>query len=173
MERQEQRLDNRIFQPPAVNSLADIKRLLFDLDPRHSIVQSIPIASELTGEDESGQNIRYRVSATTDAQTKRSIIIKGFEFIKSRLTVEQRARNDIKPLLVNGRSMAPVIKSSLNARAWVDQLIERWFNATRDGLNMCWVVPEGRYLYNVLEHKLYRDKSTETARGDSRGAAAR
>jgi len=170
MERQERRLDDQIFQPPVVRCLGDIKRLLVELDPGRTFAQTVPISSEMTAEDEQGHVVTYKVSAAADTQNKRSIILKGFEFIKSRVDLEERAKRDVQPVMVNGKAMMPAIKPTLTARAWVDPLLERWFNATREGLRICWTVQEGKFVYDVFEHKLFRAKPAEAAATSTNGS---
>lgn len=158
MERQERRLDERIFQSPTVSCLADIKRMLAELDPARMAVGSVPIAGEMVADNEEGQKVTYRVSAVTDVQDKRSIILKGFEFIRDRMGFEERSRRDVQPVVINGREMRPAIRPAAEARAWVDPLLERWFSATREGLKIVWKVKEGKFLYDPFTHKLFRAK---------------
>lgn len=163
IERQERRLGEGIFQPPTVRCLADVKRILVELDPRNALAQTIPLTSELTAEDEHGRNVTYKVTAEAQTQTKRSIVLRGFEFIKARLDLEERTRNEVQPIMVNNKPMAPMVRTALAARAWVDPLLERWFGATREGMRICWVVQEGKFLYDPFEHKLFKVKQEEVA----------
>lgn len=166
-ERQERRLDDRIFQPPTVNTLSDIKRLLAELDPSRDIKQTVPLSSEMVAEDVDGNLVRYALNAKTEAQNKRSIVISGFEFIKSRAVLEDRAKNEVMPVMINGRPMSPAIRPAVAGHAWIDPLIKRWFNANREGLRMVWVIKEGKFLYDPFTNKLYRSKQTseEAAKG--------
>lgn len=158
MERQSRKLDERIFQSPTISSLADIRRVLMDLDPARAMKSSMPIAGEMIADDENGQRRTYRVTATADATDKRSIVLQGFEFIKGRTEFETKSR-ELDPVMVNGREMRPAIRPTIEARAWVDPLLDRWFGATREGLFIVWVVKEGKFLYDPFIHKLFKAKT--------------
>lgn len=156
MDRQAMSLDGKVFDPPPVRCLNDIRRLLNDLDPRISIAQSTTISSEMKAEDEGGRQVTYRVSARADSHSKRAIVLKGMQFIKDRIALEERRRAAAQPVLVNGREMLPPTLAAADGITWVDPLIKRWFNAERDGLYLAWTVKEGRYLYDVFDHRLFR-----------------
>src|SRR3974390_3364946 len=97
MERQTRRLDKKIFNPPTVTTLNDIKRVIAELDPRRAGPPAPPVSSRLVGEDQHGRRITYSVSAQTDQHSKRSIVVSGFEFIKSRLELEDKLRANTVP----------------------------------------------------------------------------
>ncbi len=107
--------------------------------------------------DENGERKTYRVTAMADPTDKRSIVLKGFEFIKARTEFEAKSR-ELDPVLVNGREMRPAIRPTISARAWIDPLLDRWFGATREGLLIVWVVKEGKFLYDPFTHKLFKAK---------------
>lgn len=161
MERQENRLDERIFQPPVVKYLSDIKRLLLELEPKSSSGHDVVISSSMIAEDANGRNVTYKLSAVTSDQSKRAMIVDGMKAVRARLELSNRVKSDVKPVVINGREMTPIVRPIAPAHCWVDDLLQRWFGATRDGLRICWDVEEGRFLYDIFEHKLFRAKPKE------------
>lgn len=161
-ERQEKKLDDRIFTPPTVNNLNDLKAALRELDPATALAQSIPISTELVGgaTDTEGREIqaKYRVSSSTESQSKREILLNGFRLIKAKRDMVTTAKEKVDPVIVNGREMQAPVVDSVGAYMWVDPLIERWFNGYRDGLHICWDLPEGKYKYDIFEHRLFKVK---------------
>lgn len=161
-ERQDRKYGPEIFEPARVNNTADLKRVLAEFDPNRSAAQSVPLNARLTGEDESGKQQTYEVHATTEGQSKRSILLEGFGMIKRRKEVQAEQATKVKPILINGKEVAP---ASLQAdgRTWVDPLVERWLGAYRDGLFICWNLDGVTYKYDIFEHKLFRQKIDATA----------
>ena len=119
---------------------------------------SLPISGEMIASDENGERKTYRVTAMADPTDKRSIVLKGFEFIRARTEFEAKS-HELDPVLVNGREMRPAIRPTIEARAWIDPLLDRWFGATREGLLIVWTVKEGKFLYDPFTHKLFKAKT--------------
>jgi len=162
LERMARRRGLEIFQPPVIKSLLDIKRVLSDLDPsRYVSATDTTLQTELESIDEHGRARTYRVSATTKPQTKRSILLEGFNIIKARQQLRVKAESNVIPTVINGRTVRPALRLQVDSYLWVEPLLERWLSAYRDGLWICWNVrnPDGSgyvYRYDIFQHRLMR-----------------
>lgn len=159
-ERQEAgRLDDTIFQPPTVRTVNDIRRLVQELDPTTTITKSVPVTTQLAGLDKDNVLANYSVSAETKSQSKREILLSGFRLIKAKQDLGAIARERQDPVLVNGREMIAPVVGSTDGYVWVDPLIERWLSAKREGLLICWELPDGKYCYDLFAHRLFRKRA--------------
>jgi hypothetical protein len=154
LNRQDQRLDQRIFADVVVNSVSDIKRLMGELDPtRNQVAETVKLATSVDIKEDD-KTARYALSANTQSKSKRDMLIDGLTIIKNR----ENMQTDIVPIEINGRSMIPAkVGGGTEAHSWVDPLIKRWFGAKREGVIIYWDLADGfRYKYDVFEHKLTR-----------------
>jgi hypothetical protein len=157
LERLEQRRGPEIFQAPTVRSLLDIKRLLVDFDPaRYVSTNDATLQTELESADEHGRAHTYRVSARTQDQTKRSILLAGFDILKTRLQLRTKVEAEMLPTVINGVAMRSTLQMQTDGYIWIEPLLARWLSAYRDGLWICWDLPGYTYRYNIWEHRLMR-----------------
>jgi hypothetical protein len=160
--REQQRLSPSILDPVSVNSVADIKRLVAQLEPSRNPPQSeITIGTVLSAPDEkTGVEQQYQVSAQTKSKSKRDMLVDGLDVIKNWIAIEKE-KTDIPTVNVNGVSMKmPALGTSSTGRTWVDPLIKQWLGGYRDGIYICWNLNDGFiYRYNIYEHKLTRVES--------------
>lgn len=152
------RLDDKIFESPKIRTLNDIRRLVHELDPATTITQSVPISTELVGINEQEQQARYAVSASTQSQSKRDVLLRGFKLVKARQDLHAASKEREDPVLVNGREMSAPVIGNLDGFVYIDPLIERWLSAKREGLLICWELPEGKYKYDIFAHRLFKVK---------------
>lgn len=164
--RQEKRLTDSIFQAPAIRSLTDIKRVLSILDPRRATDRDVTIATELHGETDSGSVARFAVRSRSESQSQRSLLLNAFAIMKRRLQAEERISNNIVPIEVNGKEMRPAPNRAASQFVALDNILERWLGAKRSGLFIYWDLSDGRYLYDIFEHRLFKDNNVvETPNG--------
>src|SRR5688500_9778990 len=90
MERQSKRLTKRIFEPPAINSVVDIRRVLDSINPNRSAA-STPVMARMEAEDDKGRPATFDVKAAVDPHNVRDLLISGFESLKSRLDLQDKA----------------------------------------------------------------------------------
>lgn len=154
-ERQSKRLGQEVFNPVEINSISDIKKALHEFDPAFAINDITTIATQLVGEDRSGAKLTYNVQAKTSPQNKRAIMSEGFRILKERQSAAETTKDNIQPISVNGRLMAPPTRAT-GGYFWVDPLIKRWLGGYRDGLFVCWNLRDGLFKYDVFEHKLFK-----------------
>lgn len=159
LQRNQQRLSPSILEPATVQSAADIKRLVMQLDPAQNPPQSeIPLGATMEAvDDKTGRPQRYAVSASTRSKSKRDILIEGLDIIKNRIEKEQQ-QDDQQTVEVNGIPMRTArIGAGSTGRTWVDPLIRQWLGGHREGIHICWDLKDGYiYRYNIYEHKLTR-----------------
>lgn len=159
-ERQTKRLGSEIFNSVVVRGIGDIKRALQELNPATAVSDTTLLATQISGEDESGRKHNYNVQAKASSQTKRSILLEAFKILKERQSLTALTRSDIKPISVNGRMMQPPIKAT-TGYFWVDPLIKRWLGGRREGLFICWDLSDGLYKYDIFEHRLFKVSNEE------------
>jgi hypothetical protein len=154
-----QRLDpNQVLKPVEVHSLADIKRLVAELDPRRNPPQlNIPLATTLDVTEDNNP-VKYRVEVNTRSKTKRDMLVEGLGIIKSRTELEDKLKTAGEAVEVNGVPMKPAqLGSGVEGRCWVDPLIRQWLGGYRDGTLICWNLQDGfTYRYDIFQHKLTR-----------------
>jgi hypothetical protein len=145
-----------------VRSVNDIKRVLAEFDPKANPDRGeLTISTTLMGEDKDGKKILYKVSAPTRSKSKRTLLLEGFQLIKNRLDTRELAKEEVEPILVNGRAMAPPIPPT-DGRMHIDPLIGHWLDARRIGLLVVWEFGDGwQYRYDIFEHRLTRVKLDE------------
>ena len=160
IDRQQRRLDNTILEPTVIHCLADIKKVLNEIDPKHSkSAPEIQLAT-LLNTVEDGKNTTYRVSTTTKSKTKREILIEGLEVIKRQLIAADKIKQESGSIEVNGLLMnPPKFGQSDKGYAWVDPLINHWLGGYRQGVLICWDFDGYQYQYDIFEHKLTRMKN--------------
>lgn len=148
----------KITKPPEVHTFDDIKRLVADLDPRKNPRQiDIPLSTTMAA-TEDGQNVTYRVETTTRSKSKRDILIDGLNIIKARMDAAEKIVELQEPIEVNGVLMKPAqLGYRSEGSTWVDPLLRQWLSAHRDGIMICWRLPDGyTYRYDIYQHKLTR-----------------
>jgi len=156
--RQARRLDQKIFEPVAVNTVDDIKRVIAELHPERQ-VRSVPVtlSTVLSGQDEEGTIRQFQVSADTYSQTKRAILLEGFTAIRNQRDANAIAQIQSTPIMINGVEMRPAqIGHDGSIVSWIDALIDKWFAAKRRGMVMYWVINGYEYHYDIFTHKLTR-----------------
>lgn len=161
MDRQEARLDDKIFDDYKINSIHDIQRILIELDPNKSVGADVPISTDMVAAGESDRLVHYSVSAPTESLSKRKILIDGFTILKARQDLVFKAKSNDNPVVVNGREMKSPITPSIAAYSSIDPLIKRWFGGYRDGLLICWDLPEGKIVYDIFSHRLFKAKESD------------
>ncbi len=167
--RQQRRLDpEKVLKPVSVNTMADIKAVLSELDPaKNQTQQTIRLSTQLTSTTEDGKSATYDVSANTKSKSKRDMLVEGIDLIKKRIDMEQQTLEDDDPVEVNGKIMRPAsLGSGVHSHSWVDPLIKQWLGGYREGIKICWDLADGyRYEYNIYEHKLARIRNDEAQSG--------
>jgi len=162
------------FEPPAINSVNDIKRVLAQLDPSVKLNQKmgdVEIATDIVGSD-GRKNTRFEVRTSTSAKSHRQILLEGFQVVKQREeTAERLAREEtINTIEVNGKPMAPPAVVNTEGRHAMDAIIERLLGAYRSGCFICWDLSDGfTYRYEIFQHRLTKVQrnagNTDTAVG--------
>ncbi len=152
LERQGLRRGNEIFKPVEIRSIADIQRVLAQLDDRLPAADGSTQA-EVVAPDESGKMVVYKLNATFPQQTRRNILLTAFTALRERRDAITRSAT---PIVVNGREMKPAILNEVQTVSAIDPLVERWLGGTRRGLLICWTLSGWQYKYDIFEHKLTR-----------------
>jgi hypothetical protein len=152
------RLDKSALDPVVVRTLMDIKRLLGELDPRHTAAgEELPLNTIMTGHDETGRAHQYVVHSRTKSRSRRDMLVEGMEIVKSRLEAEQQPTESAE-VEVDGKTMRPAsLQGSTSGHSWVDAFIKQWLGGYRDKLHICWDLGDGYvYRYDIFQHKLSR-----------------
>jgi hypothetical protein len=157
-QRDEQRLSPEVTRPVEVRTLADIKRIVSELDPqRNPHSAEIPISAQME-EIVDGHKVVYQASATTRSKSKRDILIDGMQLIKNRQASATEFQNAVEPIEINGKIMKPaVLNANTKGYTWVDPLIRQWTGGVRKETLITWDLGDGyEYRYEVFTHSLTR-----------------
>lgn len=157
-----QRLNEQIFEPVVVKSLNDIKYIISELDPAKNYESPVvPLSTNMEVRDGS-KTVVYNVTASTKSKSKRDHLVEGLKIIQNRQLMESDIDSLVQDVEINGRVVKPPkLGNAIDGYAWVDQLIEKWLGAKRDGIVIYWELDDGfRYKYNIFEHKLTRIQQT-------------
>jgi hypothetical protein len=138
--RNAKRYDARIFKDKSPRSLDDLKALLRELDPKLSHDQSVVLSTQMA-ED----GVPTDVQAVATIKSKRSMLLFGFEKIKS---ITTQVRDEVL------ETYLPTVTPSDVGLHWLDQLLTRWFGATREGMYIVWHLKDGTFKYDIFNHKL-------------------
>ncbi len=161
MAREALRLDpNQVLKPVEIRTFDDIKRTVAELDPnqRHNQQQrEIPLSTTMTA-TEDNREVVYRVEATTRSKSKRDMLAEGLGIIRARIESAEQIAELQEEVEVNGVSMKPAkLGYRTEGTSWVDPLIKQWLGGYRDGILICWKLPDGyTYRYDLFQHKLTR-----------------
>ena len=156
--REQQKLNDEVLKPVEIRSVADIQRVLAELDPaKNQTFSEIPI-STLLKEVEGGKNVTYSVSSSTKSKSKRDILVDGLTLIKKREQATPDIINAVEDVEINGRKVKPpVLRSNTEGHSWVDPLIKQWTGGKREGTLITWDMQDGyQYRYEIFTHKLTR-----------------
>lgn len=164
------------FQPPIINNVNDIRRVLANLDPASKLnlaSSEVPLSAELIGSD-GRNNCVFRVNANTLTRSYRQLIIDALLIIRRRedaaaaaATVAEKSPPGIE---INGRRMVPPPVIAADSKLYVDTVIERLLGARREGIFICWNLADGyTYYYEIFEHKLTRAPTHDQSSNDSTG----
>lgn len=156
------RLRPQDLKPVEIRSVADIKTVLLELDPKTALDgPPITISTDLVGEDETGTRRTYRVSAPTRSKSKRTMLLEGMEVVKRHQSVRQSQLDRSQPIEINGRQVLPPMPP-IDSRNSIDPLIRQWLGGSREGLLVTWDLHDGyQYRYDIFEHKLTRAKTDQ------------
>src|SRR4051794_39944356 len=110
MARQARRLDpKQVLEPAKANSVADIKRLISELEPSRNPRQAeVPLSTTMQVTEESKDNpgasvpVVYKVDAHTRSKSKRDLLIEGLEIVKNRVEVGDKLSGGGDAIEVNG-----------------------------------------------------------------------
>lgn len=161
--RNQQRLNPEIMRPVEVHTLADIKRVVAEFDPKRNPQQAdIPVSARME-EVVDGQKVTYQASASTRSKSKRDMLIDGLNLIKQRQDISDEVKNDGEPVEINGKVMKPAALSiNTEGQCWVDPLIKQWTGGIRKGTLITWDLGDGyEYRYEIFTHSLTRIPRTE------------
>lgn len=148
LERERRRLDPSILNPPVINSLNDIRRIVDELNPARQ-KESNSSAIYVTVKEEDGSVAK--LSTTTRSKTRREHLIEGMDLVKKQMSIDE----DGEAIEINGHLVKPANVGSRGAGAyWVDPILKQWLGAYRDGLMICWDVGGKTYQYDIYSHKL-------------------
>lgn len=149
--REELKLPKSILDPVRVNTLADIRRVLYEFDPSRAISSNpIPIVAALNDGEK-----QYAASTVTKSKSKREYILEGMDLVRRMAETETRPGESVE---INGREMTPAkLGNGLRGHMWVDPIIKQWMGAYRDGLDICWDIGGNHYAYDIFTHKLRKD----------------
>ena len=152
------------FQSPTINTVDDIRRALVNLDPSTKLngkSEDVNISARLAGSDGSVTRT-FRVDTITVTKSYRQIIIEALKVVQNREKTQEKIAAIHPYVDVNDRAMVPPPVITTKSRMYVDGIIERLLGAYRDGIYICWDLPDGTYQYDVFAHKLVRiPKTTE------------
>jgi len=155
--RESRRLSPEVANPTVVRSLDEIKIVISELDPdRQAPSEEIKI-STIMDTPTARPHTAYQVSANTRSKTRREYLLEGMDLVKKSIA---DSTEDQTPTFINGVEVRPArLIDRLAMKAWVDNLIQHWLGARRDGLLITWTLDDGyRYNYDIYEHRLSRIK---------------
>jgi hypothetical protein len=160
--RQQAQANEQQAQAPQVRTIADIKRVLKELDPSNKVnapQSNTPIVTQMNGNDDKDRPVVFQVTANSTSKTHRDIIRDGIDVIRQRRLTAERFGHEKQeePVIVNGRPMTPPPLLNLESALGVDPIIERVTGGYRTGELICWDLADGfTYKYNIFEHRLTR-----------------
>jgi len=148
-------------EPPQIRSVTDIQRILGEYSPSNRINQQhekIEISMDIEAIDERGQTRLVRVQSSRDAKNRRDTLVELFVVIKKRETdkniIEAKPKMSIP---VNGRDMVSPFAIRLDGSMPVDTFVKYYFGGYREGSLICWDLHDGKYLYDIIEHRLWKE----------------
>lgn len=150
------------FEPPEINTVNDIRRVLAVLDPgirSNKTSDDISISTELTGSD-GRKSTNFQVETKTSSKSYRQILLEGFQIVRQRLEMMEKLETREKAVIeVNGKPMTPPPVVSCEGRHAMDSIIERLLGGYRSGQYVCWDLADGyTYRYEIFQHRLTRVK---------------
>lgn len=138
-----------IFDAPIINSEDDIIACIAKLDTGDDgMLLDVPF----DGLNENETRVTYRIKAEIHQKSKREILQDGFDIIKTRMNSVQSI-----PTMINGRKAQPASVIVNDSLKWLDDLIERWLGARREGLNIIWNIGNTIYKYDFYDNKLFKE----------------
>lgn len=149
------------FEPPTINTVNDIKRVLAQLDPstrQNQPHDDVQVSTDLIGSD-GRKPTNFQVHTTSSSRSYRQILLEGFQIVKQRIeTAEKLAHEEtIHAIEVDGRPMIPPAVVNTESQYAMDSVIERLLGAYRNGQFICWDLPDGyTYRYEIFQHRLTR-----------------
>ena len=160
--REEQKLRPSDVKAAEVHSVADIRRLVAELDPKRNPPQTDIPMSSLLNANEDNKNVTYRVNTHTRSKSRRDMLVEGLLIIKNRLDLSDRMASAEEPVEVNGVEMRPTpLGDGVQGSSWVDPLIGHWLGGSRDGIIIKWDLADGfTYRYDIFAHRLSRVERT-------------
>lgn len=145
----------RYEEKPSIRSVDDIRRVLAEhmnpTDPRNKQAIPVEVKAQING---SGG--KFNVSSTAKTKSYRDIIIESLTLIRERMDAARSHAEDVPGVNVNGVDMKPAKLFALDGQMAVDPIIERLLGAKREGTALVWHLADGKFKYNVFEHKLTR-----------------
>lgn len=149
----------RLFEPPHIQTVADIQRVLVQLEPNSRLnnrTDDTLLSTEMLGSDISRSQCRFAVSVKTKTHSYRDLLLEAFQGIKQRQDAAVKASAEAVAVPVNGKEMRPppVVSDMILP---VDDFISRLLSGRRRGLYIEWDLVDGyTYHYDVFEHRLTR-----------------
>ena len=149
------------FDPPVINTVNDIKRILHELDPSARSNQpqdAVKLTTDLTGSD-GRKSTNFQVETSTSSKSHRQTLIDGFQVVKQRVEAAEKLIREktIQAVEVDGKPMSPPSVVNTDGRLAMDAVIERLLGAHRDGGYICWDLADGyTYRYEIFQHRLTR-----------------
>ena len=146
-------------KPPKVASLEDITSLVSQLAPadKQPDVQISTVMTVKSTPQDGPQ--KWLVRANTASRTRRDVIINGLTQVKNAMSLAEASGASESAVAVNGRPMKPARVPGCVERFEVDEVIELWLGAKRDGVDIVWSLPDGHvYRYDAFRHKLTRGR---------------
>lgn len=149
----------RLFEPPHIQTVADIQRVLAQLEPSSRLnnrTDDTLLSTEMLGSDISRSQCRFAVSVKTKTHSYRDLLLEAFQDIKQRQDAAVKAAAEAVSVPVNGKEMRPppVVSDMILP---VDDFISRLLGGRRRGLYIEWDLADGyTYHYDVFEHRLTR-----------------
>lgn len=143
-----------------VNTVEDIRRLLFEFDPSRDRGESV---AEIKGDLPSnvdGNQRTIQVSAKSVGKTKRQLLVEAVEKIAEAIKLSEV---EVEAVQINGRPMKPAKTPAAQMGSYIDPMISQWLDAKRDGTTIYWDLKDGyRYKYEPVSHKLTRSDRLKT-----------
>lgn len=149
-----------VYRTVEIRTFEDIKKVVAEFDPKHKHNQAqreIPLSTLMTAQEDN-REVTYKVDATTRSKSKRDMLVDGLTIIKNRIESAGKIAELQEDVEINGVPMKPAkLGYRTDGTSWVDPLIRQWLGGYRDGILICWKLPDGyTYRYDLFQHKLTR-----------------
>lgn len=156
-----QRSHQHILQRPlTIKTLDDVRKIVRELDPNLNSGRSTSTVKASIDVIESGQSKKYDVKTTVKSQSKRDMLMVGFEILRERIKLKDITVAE--PVTVNGVPLHTVnLNNTILELKWLDGLVTELTGGYRKDMNICWKIGNSTYFYDIFNHILEKHEDKQ------------